>query len=217
MIKYSEFIDCLDGRILSCPDFKVKATTLDGLIDKIRKSRKYNKVKNKINSICIYIESIGVDNNFVFLDDVFMYDSLDIPSMKKLISSIARSRFLIIAPDLSEIYSEEIHVANKNSSIFLGVFDYSLMYGDYEKYTNGCKVKIPLFEGLYRNSNNGTTFIIDRLIHDPETKMVTKNDFINGIYCMYEGNIYDDAENESGWVEEADTPIPVSLFKPIKE
>lgn len=215
MIQYSEFIDCVENRSLYCPEFRVRDNTLEGLLNKLRKSRKYNRMKQKIYSICIDIESLDA-NNFVFLDDIIGDSNLDIPTVKRFASGIARSRHIYISPDLSKIYSETILANNKDSSVFLGVFDYSLMYGNYDKYTSGCLVKIPLFKGMYRNNNNGTTFKIDRIIHDPKTKIVTKNEIINGIYCIYEGVILDDAGAVSGWIEEADIPIPVSLFKPIK-
>ena len=214
MIKYEENIDCVIGRKLYCRDFNIKGKTLKEVISKISKSRKYIKYKNKINSICIDIEGIARKNDFIFLDDVVINDNLNVDDSKRIISSIAITRHLYVSPDLSEIYSEIICARNKDSSTMVGVFDYSLMYGNYEEYVDGNSVKIPLWEG-YRNSNNGTIFRIKGIIHHPNA-IITRDMFSNGVYCMYEGTIYDDNGSMSGWVEESDIPIPVSLFKPIK-
>lgn len=215
MIKYEENIDCIVDRELYCREFNIKGKTLKEVISKISRSRKYTKSKNKINSICIDIEGITRKNDFIFLDDVVINDNLNVDDLKRIISSIAITRHLYVSPDLSEIYSEIICARNKDFSTMVGVFDYSLMYGNYEEYVDGCIVKIPLWEG-YRNLNNGTTLRIKGIVHHPKNTIVTRDMFSNGVYCMYEGTIYDDNGSMSGWVEESDIPIPVSLFKPIK-
>lgn len=211
MIKYSDNIDCIKNRKFSCKLFKIYDNSLDGLVEKIYKSKKYKRIKNNLSMICINIECIP--NNIVFLDDIInIHNDISILEYKKLISSIATTRDLYISSNLDEIYYEIIYTDLSEKYLYsLAIFDYGLLYGNFRMYNKNEEI---IVKNLHRSYGNDIKFKIDEIITQIDSS-ITERNIIDGVFCMYGGTIYDINNEPVKRLYEADLPIPVSLFKPL--
>lgn len=200
------------NRKFSCELFKIHGNSLDGLIEKISKSRKYKRIKNKLGMICINIECIL--NDIVFLYDIIdTINHISVLKYKKIISSIATSRDLYISSNLDEIYCETICADLSDEYSFSpAIFDYGLLYGNYRMYNKDEEVAI---KNLHRSYGNNVDFKIDEVL-TPANSIINERSISYGVFCMYGGTVYDDGKPVK-YLYEADLPIPVSLFKPLNE
>ena len=212
MIKYSDKINCTRNKLFYSKEFGVKEKSLKDAVDAIANHKKYAEKCATSDYICIDIE--GVDsNNKIFLDDVIVGD-VSVLDFKKLISAIAFKRSIAISTDLSEIQHELLFATNiTNLTSTPAMFDYPLIYGDYENF-DGCTVEIPKLKDC-RNPKGGTIFTACGVIH-PANSIVTSNMRMYGVYCMYSGIIWNEHGDVVGDIDMGDAPIPPSLYKLIK-
>ena len=205
-IKYEDKLDAIKNRKVECKLFKIKGDSLDEVIDKIKKKRKYKKIKDTIQYIKINIESLE-NNNYIFGNDIIR-NGMDMNECKRIASSISTYRYLGLSADLSEIYFERIDVNMDEDSPASLFFDYGLIYGNYDKLNNGEIIKIPwelcnhYYTSMYKLCG----------IESDSSKLIDIEDVSNGLFYMYFGNLLDLEGNYITSIDEMSDPIPVSLI-----
>ena len=207
-IKYEDNLDAIKFRKFRSYDFNVKAKSLDKLVEKIYKSKKYKMRKDSMLFVSIEVECLNSDT-WVLVPDIFP-DELSVLDAKRLASSIAVYRVITLSPDLSEIYFEKIRVKVGKTRGTLLYFDYGLLYGNYKPLdlSKPLKVNVP-----WRKYGVDTSYyIIDRLINDPNEILKTKNLTSYEAYYMYGGELYHNDNRVIGWIEAVENPIPLSLI-----
>lgn len=208
-IKYSDKIDAIKYRnFISC-SFKTKGNSLSDLIEKIRKNKKYKKKKDSIPYIQIKVESLD-DDTWILLKDIFPSKELSMLDAKRLASSIATHRILGLSPDLSEIYFEKIHVKVDETTSALLYFDYSLIYGDYKLLDLSKPIRVNVPWKVYEADTS--YYIIQKLINNPNDTLNIDELIRDGVYYMYGGTLYDNEDEEVGYIEDVENPIPLSLI-----
>lgn len=207
-IKYEDKLDAIKFRSFKYSNFKAKASSLNELIDKIKKKRKYKKIKDNKPFIIIEIESLGNDT-WVVESDIFP-DELSVLDAKRLASSIATHRLLGLSPDLTEIYFEEIHFKIDDCSSTMIYFDYSLLYGNYKPLDLSTPIRSNVPWEMYKTKTS--YYIIDKLINDPNETLRIEDLNSNEAYYMYGGDLYDENDKLIGWIEPVEHPIPLSLI-----
>ena len=208
-IKYSDKLDGINFRTFESYDFKIKSESLEVLIEKICKNKKYKKKKDSIPYIQIKVESLN-DDTWILLKDIFPSKELSMLDAKRLASSIATHRILGLSPDLSEIYFEKIHVKVDETTSALLYFDYSLIYGDYKLLDLSKPIRVNVPWKVYEADTS--YYIIQKLINNPNDTLNIDELIRDGVYYMYGGTLYDNEDEVVGYIEDVENPIPLSLI-----
>ena len=207
-IKYEDKLDAIKFRKFRSYDFNVKAKSLDKLVEKIYKSKKYKMIKDSMLFVSIEVECLNSDT-WVLVPDIFP-DELSVLDAKRLASSIAVSRTIALSPDLTEIYFEKLRIKVGKTRGTLLYFDYGLLYGNYEPLDLNKPLTVNVPWRMY--GSDTSYYIIDRLINNPNIRLKTKDLISYEAYYMYGGELCDKYNRIIGWIEEAEDPIPVSLI-----
>lgn len=207
-IKYSDKLDGINFRTFESYDFKVKSDSLEGLIEKICKKRKYKKIKDDVSYIEINVESLNNDT-WILMSDIFPKE-LSVLEVKRLSSFIATKRIIALAPDFSEIYFEVFHVKTGCSSSSLFYFDYSLLYGNYKPLDLSKLVRTNVPWEMYKTKTS--YYIVERLLSDPNRIIKLEDIELHDLYCMYGGTLYDSNNEVVGYIEDIENPVPLSLI-----
>lgn len=206
MIKYYDKIDSLHHRYFTfdSPEVNILDANLEFLLKIL-----YDMEAKGNYSGCYYIDILNADesDNDTFVSEIIDNNkNYNIFEIKKLLSDIAINRFIIVSSDLSEIYCEGIEVGVDEFSTVTSYFDYGIMYGN-----KSFAKKDIVYTNYLDYGENDIKFKIERL-PNPIDSNIAGSDVSEGIYCMYNGILLDENNNELKVIDTIDIPLPSSTF-----